>query len=128
MMLVLAGHLSPTAHAASVIVAGARTAGIDALPLLRTVQGMGLRLGPGEFRALVDDDTFQIDTVRTLSPCAAVPRLRVITCQSRQGFTQELLSGPYMAAKGLMQVQVSDRSTHVQTFVENSRCAFLRAG
>ena len=66
-MLALAGHLSSNAHTASVIVAGARTAGIDALPLLRGVQGMGLRLGPEEFRALVDDESCQMDTVRTLS-------------------------------------------------------------
>ena len=68
MMLALAGHVSPDAYAASVIMASARTAGIDALPLLRAAQGMGLRLGPGEFRALVDDEFIQMDTVCTLSP------------------------------------------------------------
>ena len=75
MMLVLGESLSPTAHAASVIVASARTAGIDALPLLRAVQGMGLRLGPGEFRALVNDESIHIDTVCTLPHSAAVPKL-----------------------------------------------------
>ena len=68
MMLALAGHLSPTAHAASAIMASARTAGIDALPLLRAVQGMGLRLGPEEFRALIDDDFIHMDMVCILFP------------------------------------------------------------
>ena len=74
-MLTLAEHLPPNAHAASAIVAGARAAGIDALPLLRAVQGLGLRLGPGEFRALVDDEFIQMDTVRTLFHRADVPKL-----------------------------------------------------
>ena len=68
MMLALAGHLSPTTHAASVIVAGAGTAGIDALPLLTAAQGVGLRLDPREFRALVNDESIQMNMVCTLSP------------------------------------------------------------
>ena len=98
-MLAMAGHLSPTAHAASVIVAGARTAGIDALPLLRAVQGMGLRLGPGEFRALVNDDSIHIDMVYTLPPCAAVPKLWVNHVWLLSSFfTQNPLLEPCIAA------------------------------
>ena len=80
MMLALAGHLSPTAHAASVIVASARTAGIDALPLLRAVQGMGLRLGPEEFRALVDDDSIHMDMVCILFPTSCCGQALNETC------------------------------------------------
>lgn len=99
MMLVLGESLSPTAHAASVIVASARTAGIDALPLLRAVQGMGLRLGPGEFRALVNDESIHIDTVCTLPHVLLFPSSGKSTCGCCQVlFTQDPRSEPSMAA------------------------------
>ena len=60
--------LTEEGQSASFLVSCASKAGVDVLPLLETVQGAGLSMGPQEFRAFLDDGRLSLEEVRKAAP------------------------------------------------------------